>query len=234
MRKLSLAATALLALGGAIFANPANAALFTLSNGNGSAGPFGEVTGFFTSATSYVLHFDMNPNYIIDTGSHYPLTISLNTGTLAQAATTFAGLGLPGSPYTILAHHSPADYSNSPFGDFTDAVSGACGAGGSGGGAICGSDLWISVTGVNTALNLFNPATNLFPQNTGVQVYAAVDIYEISSGETFAAGLGSAPTITPFAAVPEPSTWAMMILGFIGVGFMAYRRKGQGKAFRIA
>jgi hypothetical protein len=27
------------------------------------------------------------------------------------------------------------------------------------------------------------------------------------------------------SAVPEPSTWAMMILGFVGVGFMAYRRK---------
>jgi hypothetical protein len=25
-------------------------------------------------------------------------------------------------------------------------------------------------------------------------------------------------------AVPEPSTWAMMIMGFAGVGFMAYRR----------
>ena len=29
------------------------------------------------------------------------------------------------------------------------------------------------------------------------------------------------------AAVPEPSTWAMMILGFAGIGFMAYRRKSQ-------
>jgi hypothetical protein len=27
------------------------------------------------------------------------------------------------------------------------------------------------------------------------------------------------------AAVPEPSTWAMMILGFVGVGFMAYRQE---------
>jgi hypothetical protein len=26
------------------------------------------------------------------------------------------------------------------------------------------------------------------------------------------------------APVPEPSTWAMMILGFAGIGFMAYRR----------
>ena len=27
--------------------------------------------------------------------------------------------------------------------------------------------------------------------------------------------------------VPEPSTWAMMVLGFAGVGFMAYRRKSK-------
>jgi hypothetical protein len=29
------------------------------------------------------------------------------------------------------------------------------------------------------------------------------------------------------AAVPEPSTWAMMIFGFAGIGFMAYRRKSK-------
>jgi hypothetical protein len=29
------------------------------------------------------------------------------------------------------------------------------------------------------------------------------------------------------SAVPEPSTWAMMILGFAGIGFMAYRRKSK-------
>ena len=29
------------------------------------------------------------------------------------------------------------------------------------------------------------------------------------------------------SAVPEPATWAMMILGFFGVGFMAYRRKAS-------
>ncbi|MBA2401019.1 MAG: PEPxxWA-CTERM sorting domain-containing protein [Bradyrhizobium sp.] len=35
----------------------------------------------------------------------------------------------------------------------------------------------------------------------------------------------SLDVVTP--AVPEPSTWAMMILGFAGVGFMAYRRRSQ-------
>ena len=29
------------------------------------------------------------------------------------------------------------------------------------------------------------------------------------------------------SAVPEPSTWAMMLIGFFGVGFMAYRRKSK-------
>ena len=35
------------------------------------------------------------------------------------------------------------------------------------------------------------------------------------------------------SAVPEASTWAMMILGFLGIGFMAYRRKSPS-AFRLA
>jgi hypothetical protein len=35
-------------------------------------------------------------------------------------------------------------------------------------------------------------------------------------------------------AVPEASTWAMMLLGFFGVGFVAYRRKLTGSSFRFA
>jgi PEP-CTERM motif len=38
---------------------------------------------------------------------------------------------------------------------------------------------------------------------------------------------------TPVSAVPEPSTWAMMILGFCGLGFMAYRRKQNGPALQL-
>jgi hypothetical protein len=33
--------------------------------------------------------------------------------------------------------------------------------------------------------------------------------------------------------VPEPSTWAMMILGFAGIGFLAYRRRNTGPALRL-
>ena len=35
------------------------------------------------------------------------------------------------------------------------------------------------------------------------------------------------------AAIPEPSSWALLIVGFMGVGFLAYRRS-SGTAVRIA
>ena len=42
-------------------------------------------------------------------------------------------------------------------------------------------------------------------------------------------------SVTQVAAVPEASTWAMMILGFFGVAFTAYRRKSnQAMAFNAA
>jgi hypothetical protein len=40
------------------------------------------------------------------------------------------------------------------------------------------------------------------------------------------------PAVT--SAVPEPSTWAMMILGFCGLGFMAHRRKQNEPALSVA
>jgi PEP-CTERM motif-containing protein len=40
----------------------------------------------------------------------------------------------------------------------------------------------------------------------------------------YTTGTGSFDAV---AAVPEPSTWAMMITGFLGLGFMAYRRRSR-------
>jgi hypothetical protein len=37
----------------------------------------------------------------------------------------------------------------------------------------------------------------------------------------------TATITTSVSGVPEPSAWAMMLLGFTGVGFMAYRRKSK-------
>jgi hypothetical protein len=37
-------------------------------------------------------------------------------------------------------------------------------------------------------------------------------------------GIYAAPVV---AAVPEPSTWAMLLIGFAGIGFMTYRRRSN-------
>lgn len=34
-------------------------------------------------------------------------------------------------------------------------------------------------------------------------------------------------TLRLAGAVPEPSTWAMLLIGFAGLGFMAYRKRGN-------
>jgi hypothetical protein len=60
------------------------------------------------------------------------------------------------------------------------------------------------------------------PGPSGVQLTGSID-------PTFSTDAGGSFVFSPgvFGAVPEPSTWAMMILGFAGVGFMAYRRKSK-------
>jgi hypothetical protein len=35
--------------------------------------------------------------------------------------------------------------------------------------------------------------------------------------------------VCPSISVPEPSTWAMMILGFLGLGFLGYRNEQQDR-----
>jgi hypothetical protein len=54
-------------------------------------------------------------------------------------------------------------------------------------------------------------------------------IFEIEGTDS-----NGAAELTLTAAVPESSTWAMMILGFCGLGFMAYRRKQNGAALSVA
>lgn len=68
----------------------------------------------------------------------------------------------------------------------------------------------------------------------------ALGVYVTLSGYGPITSLGFGSTQNAFEVanfavtpVPEASTWAMMILGFLGVGFVAYRRKSEG-ALRIA
>jgi hypothetical protein len=58
--------------------------------------------------------------------------------------------------------------------------------------------------------------------------------HEPSGANVLLDGLsGSGGRLNLLSSVPEPSTWAMMLLGFAGVGFMTYRRKQNGPALRM-
>ena len=51
--------------------------------------------------------------------------------------------------------------------------------------------------------------------------------FRFSNGDLIEVGSGfnNPGAWTMASPVPEPTTWAMMILGFAGVGFVAYRRR---------
>ena len=68
--------------------------------------------------------------------------------------------------------------------------------------------------------------TNTMADHTGNEVFTL--------GATFANAQGGPETISAarIGTVPKSSTWAMMVLGFVGIGFMAYRRRSQG-SFRL-
>jgi hypothetical protein len=53
----------------------------------------------------------------------------------------------------------------------------------------------------------------------------------IDKGFASSGGSDAAPAV---ASVPETSTWAMLLIGFLGVGFIAYRRTLSGASARVA
>ena len=77
------------------------------------------------------------------------------------------------------------------------------------------------------------PAANLSaPQSYGPAVPFTANDLSLQAGDTLSFVVNNAGSFNndstaltaTITAVPEPSTWAMIILGFAGVGFMSYRR----------
>ena len=79
------------------------------------------------------------------------------------------------------------------------------------------NDFYLQIFGLGGEV----PGVSLaFNQLGYTQTSVSTDNYFYTLNQT---GTVSATPIT--AAVPEPSTWAMLLLGFAGIGFLAYRRK---------
>ena len=106
-----------------------------------------------------------------------------------------------------------------------------------------GGDLLVgNFSFLNSGINAFDPVTGMFEGTIPINVGAGN-----TPGGLWALGFGTggmngSPNTLFFtdgingemdglfgalSAVPELSTWAMMLLGFAGVGFMAYRRKSK-------
>ena len=69
----------------------------------------------------------------------------------------------------------------------------------------------------------FDLAINDITLTTNFRFHADADFLTGTISNVAASGNAQTP------AVPEPSTWAMMILGFAGVGIIAYRRRQQAQ-----
>ena len=93
------------------------------------------------------------------------------------------------------------------------------------------------ITFNNDPGNFFTGAQLLGLSDTGCQTNVACNRFVSFSGPitsfTLTSGSNSFEVDSFTTSVPEPATWGMMILGFLGVRFMAYRRKGRA-SFRFA
>jgi hypothetical protein len=196
-----VAALGLLALAGEAQASVVTASLNIPDPSAGlPAGTLGTITltDFGSGATAGVtvdVALITGVNFVNTGGPHTPFVYDLSA--------TPSSIVFPvGSPFSAAGLSSAT-----PFGTFNHGVdmTGGNGAAGSKHGP-----LDFTINGITTAD---------FITGSGGDFFAA-DLIFLSSGKT---GTVAAGTLV-MAGVPEPSTWAMMILGFAGIGFTGYRR----------
>jgi PEP-CTERM motif len=88
---------------------------------------------------------------------------------------------------------------------------------------LTGSDL--VTLGASGTGNQNSPTNNQWVTITGLGPFTTVDFHDAGKN-AFEFSLGS--------GVPEPSTWAMMVLGFAGLGYAAFRRAHKTTVSAIA
>jgi hypothetical protein len=69
------------------------------------------------------------------------------------------------------------------------------------------------------------PSDNELVRITGLAPFTEVQFHTTRNAFEFSLGSSS--------SVPEPATWAMMMLGFAGLGYTAFRRNSKGRALAV-
>jgi len=94
-----------------------------------------------------------------------------------------------------------------------------------------GNFLWLSAPKPIIAPGTpFNPDLQSWIRNDDL----APDWSRIGTDITGQGPFNAAFSLTGVSGVPEPSTWAMMLMGFAGLGFAGYRRSRKGHALPTA
>jgi hypothetical protein len=197
----------------------ANATVYTFSAFDPSSQlngtPFGSVDVSVLDSDSLRIKVTLNSAYRFHDGNQNHPAFTFETNGVFPVTIENLTAGFSGSGAAEGAFDAP------PFGsnwDYEITCGAACGAGWGGGFA---GPLQFDIThagGITLAAIASGATYNSLP------IYFTADLVQ-ADGKT--GNVGAVMT-----AVPEPSTWAMMILGFFGVGFMAYR-KSQG-SLRLA
>jgi hypothetical protein len=176
----------------------------------------GTITVTATGANTLAFDIELaNGNQFVNTGFDASFGFNLSGITsITYSGITPAGFTIPNSVGSV---QTAGSLHMDGTGFFSFGLEGF----GTGGSSPDGSSLMFTITAAG--LDIGDITTNALGQ------FFAADIISGTTGNTGAIDVSTVST----SSVPEPSTWAMMILGFVGVGFMAYRRKGQA-AFRLA
>jgi hypothetical protein len=231
MRKLLLTTSALLAFALPAQADIVRSGIFTSDHCTGGCGP---QTGGFATITA-----TDHENGIIDISIAFNNNNSFANGgqdvvfgfnLIGDPTITYSGLNttlfeVPGGTGANSLTQSAGTLHANGFGNFEYGIDLTT----SGASTFVGNQTF-SISGTGLDITDFAQLSS----GGDVNAYFALDILSGTTGRTGFVDLSTVLTPTQQSAVPEPATWAMMILGFFGVGFMAYRRRNQTAAFRIA
>jgi hypothetical protein len=223
MKVIAFAMVAATLMAAAVSA-PANASLVISINGVNSSASAGNTSTFFNGSSvgfSSVFVQATGVDSFAGTGELFSVvsnsTASVPGATLTILVTEY-GLTQPITPTSLFSKFTGDSHSSSValsfFADPTD-------------NGLHSLPLEIATTSSSGTFNggfstssIFTPTGQLFSLTEEIEITA------LSAGSDLLS-TGSV------SAVPETSTWAMMILGFMGIGFLVYRRK-SGPNFRIA
>jgi hypothetical protein len=184
------------------------------------SGPYGSVAVTDNGNGTLSITETLNSNYYFNRNNndqHVALSFDLSASTIMISNLTTGFTVNGGSLATSVWTVTHGGLTNTPEGTFDYAIVAPTAANNPGP---------LTFTISDAADNLTLSSLGFSVANNGDQIYFASDLANgPTTGPGAATATGGVGALA--SAVPEPSTWAMMMLGFAGVGFMAYRRKSN-------